>query len=261
MLGYKFSIFEIGDVLETKSLERPILTSMGSIITENTPHSQEVISSKNPKFDKNLNGYNLFKTKIGTGANASEVSGYAYLETTRARSNSKTKPNSNISYVFTTSPKIGKLDAVRLKNDGLKPGKDYTLIKNGQSVTNSEGKVFHPADYISPALPGKFVVFSGLSADGEEIDQVSRDTYTTKSLPEILANKKENRDNSIVYTMPYKEITKSSISFLNNLSEQASKLEVIFDYFDEEFYDQEVHKFENEKIKSSKCCFSMIQRV
>ena len=127
-------------------------TSCDNILDANNPsHIQEIPIEKPIKLLENSH-YLLSCETIGTGQNATKLSIYAYLE--GAEQEPEYQSKMKISYLFTTSPKIGALDAKKLKIDGLPPGKNYALLKSGKTVEFSN-KIFKPEDYISESKPGK----------------------------------------------------------------------------------------------------------
>lgn len=209
MLGYTYKVFEFpceskltSSLHDLDTIDKPCLMPTGDFTSENDFHLQEM----EPEiifFDKNLQGFLLFKNfKIDKDT---KLSCYAFIE------------NSIINYIFGNNPKIGKLDAKKLKSDGLKPGKDYTLIKAGKTVVNDEGKIFNPKDYISENIPGNLLI---CLQSFEQNDNI---------LIKNLYKNKDYQQNSTYFTVNI-EFMEKSRKFLENFESDVRHLDVIYDY-------------------------------
>lgn len=64
-------------------------------------------------------------------------------------------------YRITEKDRIGTLDAVKLKEDGIAPGPIYAKLKNGESVYLEDGRLIHGKDYVGPNQKGKIVTILG----------------------------------------------------------------------------------------------------
>lgn len=64
-------------------------------------------------------------------------------------------------YRITEKDKPGALDADRLRNEGIRPGPVYALLKKGGTVVLEDGRVVSGKDYLGPDKKGKVVTILG----------------------------------------------------------------------------------------------------
>lgn len=237
-LGYKYRVIEINftqnspENLENSSNSPEYLHSMG-FTSDSELHFQELKVQNFQLFTTNL----LFQSKkIGEGNNQTDLSCYCF-----------SLDNSTINYIFTNSSKIGKLDAKKLKQDGLPAGKLYQQLKAGQVVKNSEGKEFHPQDYISADIPGNCLVvlqqFSDLRPN-QDLPASNSETprNTLISLPEKLLTSQEFQQNKVTFTVNQK-FSESCKNLIQKLSPDRKKVDIFIDHLSNE---QEVVNFETD---------------
>lgn len=64
-------------------------------------------------------------------------------------------------YRFAEKDRAGELLVEKLRADHIPPGPVYRKIKDGETVTLSDGRIIDPAPYTSDPLPGKIVTILG----------------------------------------------------------------------------------------------------
>jgi ribonuclease BN (tRNA processing enzyme) len=61
----------------------------------------------------------------------------------------------NLCYLLQMPANPGKFDAAKAKALGVDPGPSFGLLVKGESIVTKDGRTVHPADVISPQIPGE----------------------------------------------------------------------------------------------------------
>ena len=97
-------------------------------------------------------------------------------------------------YVIDECDASGRLDAEKCVEMGLPPGREYAMLKAGQSVTTKEGRVIRPEDVIGTPRPGRRLVHLGDTCDSSSMVSLAQgadsliheSTFEAKKVSEAL---------------------------------------------------------------------------
>ncbi len=77
-------------------------------------------------------------------------------------------------YRFAEKEKAGELLVEKLRADQIPPGPVYQQIKNGQTVTLTDGRTIDPVPYTSDPQPGKIITVLGDTRQCNEAEQLAK---------------------------------------------------------------------------------------
>ena len=81
-----------------------------------------------------------------------------------------------LGYVIQEKPVRGSFRVDYLvQKYGLKPGKLYRELQNGQSVTLADGRVINPEEAMEPSRPGRKIVVLGDTCDPSSLAHIAQD--------------------------------------------------------------------------------------
>lgn len=97
-------------------------------------------------------------------------------------------------YVIDECDASGRLDAEKCVEMGLPPGREYAMLKAGQSVTTKDGRVIRPEDVIGTPRPGRRLVHLGDTCDSSSMVSLAQgadsliheSTFEAKKVSEAL---------------------------------------------------------------------------
>jgi ribonuclease Z len=83
-------------------------------------------------------------------------------------------PTTELAYALVEDERLGRIDAQKAMALGVKPGPDFSLLKEGESVKLPNGQVVRPEEVVGGKRKGRKIVYTGDTKPSDKIVEFAR---------------------------------------------------------------------------------------